>query len=174
MGNGQDLIGVCVLGVTDGFLAESTSNVMESGNAVNLRFGMLRNGNPPGNPHLSPRCGAKTRSGAPCRAPGVWNRKTGKYGRCRMHGGKSTGPRTPEGIERCRKANWKHGERSAEHIAYRRAFRRELQWMRWEGDQLERELRVILRERKRQQRADQQLPLITVLYVGATPNDRDV
>ena len=29
--------------------------------------------------------------------------------RCRNHGGLSTGPRTPEGLERCRKANWKHG-----------------------------------------------------------------
>jgi hypothetical protein len=25
-----------------------------------------------------------------------------------MHGAKSTGPRTPEGLERCRRANWKH------------------------------------------------------------------
>ena len=32
-----------------------------------------------------------------------------KNGRCRMHGGKSTGPRTPQGRERSRRANWKHG-----------------------------------------------------------------
>jgi hypothetical protein len=32
-----------------------------------------------------------------------------KNGRCRHHGGKSTGPRTPEGLERSRKANLKHG-----------------------------------------------------------------
>jgi len=37
-----------------------------------------------------------------------------------MHGGKSTGPRTPEGLERSRKANWKHGYYSAESIAMRR------------------------------------------------------
>src|SRR5574341_1176713 len=30
------------------------------------------------------RCGAKTRSGAPCKSPAIHNRK-----RCRMHGGKS-------------------------------------------------------------------------------------
>jgi hypothetical protein len=30
-------------------------------------------------------------------------------GRCKLHGGKSTGPRTPEGLERSRRANWKHG-----------------------------------------------------------------
>jgi hypothetical protein len=35
-------------------------------------------------------------------------------GRCRMHGGMSTGPRTPEGLERARKARWKHGLCSAE------------------------------------------------------------
>ena len=37
-----------------------------------------------------------------------------------MHGGKSTGPRTPEGLEHSRKANWKHGYYSAESIAIRR------------------------------------------------------
>lgn len=36
-----------------------------------------------------------------------------KNGRCRMHGGLSTGPRTPEGLERSRRARWKHGRRSA-------------------------------------------------------------
>lgn len=36
-------------------------------------------------------CGAKTRRGTPCRALGLAN------GRCRNHGGLSTGPRTPEG-----------------------------------------------------------------------------
>jgi hypothetical protein len=41
-------------------------------------------------------------------------------GRCRLHGGKSTGPRTLEGLERSKKANWKHGYYSAEAIAERR------------------------------------------------------
>ncbi|WP_394893820.1 hypothetical protein ACG873_21575 [Mesorhizobium sp. AaZ16] len=31
-----------------------------------------------------------------------------------MHGGKSTGPRTAEGLERSRKANWRHGYYAAE------------------------------------------------------------
>ena len=35
-------------------------------------------------------------------------------GRCRMHGGLSTGPRTPEGLERSRKARWIHGWYSQE------------------------------------------------------------
>ncbi len=41
-------------------------------------------------------------------------------GRCRMHGGKSTGPRTAEGLERCRRANWKHGRCSAEAVSERK------------------------------------------------------
>ncbi|MHC4558608.1 MAG: HGGxSTG domain-containing protein [Planctomycetota bacterium] len=77
----------------------------------------MKNGNPQGNPMNAPRCGAKTRKGTPCRAPAMTN------GRCRMHGGKSTGPRTPEGLERSRKANWKHGRYSAKSIAIRREMR---------------------------------------------------
>jgi len=68
---------------------------------------LLRNGNPQGNPQDAPRCGAKTGKGTLCMGPAMRN------GRCRMHGGKSTGPRTPEGLERCRKANWRHGHYSA-------------------------------------------------------------
>ena len=65
----------------------------------------------------SPRCGAKTRSGTPCRSPAMPN------GRCRMHGGRSTGPRTPEGLERMRRAKTKHGLYSAETRALMRALR---------------------------------------------------
>ena len=39
----------------------------------------------------SPRCGARTRSGAPCRSPAVAGKK-----RCRMHGGAS-GSGAPRG-----------------------------------------------------------------------------
>lgn len=60
------------------------------------------------------RCGARTRAGGPCRCPAMRN------GRCRMHGGASTGPRTPEGLERCRRASLKHGLRSAAAVAERR------------------------------------------------------
>jgi hypothetical protein len=67
----------------------------------------LRNGNPPGNPNLAPRCGAKNRAGCPCRAPAMPN------GRCHLHGGKSTGPRTPQGIARSFAANTRHGRQSA-------------------------------------------------------------
>ena len=44
-------------------------------------------------------------------------------GRCRLHGGLSTGPKTLAGIERIRKAVTKHGRYSARAIAERRLFR---------------------------------------------------
>jgi len=44
-------------------------------------------------------------------------------GRCRLHGGKSTGPRTPEGLERMRRAKTKHGSYSAETLQLMRAVR---------------------------------------------------
>jgi hypothetical protein len=46
-------------------------------------------------------------------------------GRCRMHGGKSTGPRTPEGLERSRRSNWKHGYYSAKAKRVRRDARQQ-------------------------------------------------
>ena len=58
-----------------------------------------------------PRCGARTRKGRPCRAPAVWDRgkDQARNGRCRLHGGLSTGPKTVAGIERIRQAVTKHG-----------------------------------------------------------------
>ncbi len=72
---------------------------------------LLRNGNPQGDPMNAPRCGAQTCRGTPCRAPAMAN------GRCRLHGGKSTGPRTAEGLARSRKAHYKHGRYSVESKA---------------------------------------------------------
>ena len=74
--------------------------------------------------NAAPRCGAKRRDGGSCRQPGMTN------GRCRMHGGKSTGPRTPEGLERSRRSNWKHGHYSAEAKQVRREARQQLQLLR--------------------------------------------
>src|ERR1039458_125706 len=69
------------------------------------RDGPLRNGNPRGTPNLAPRCGAKVRAtGCACRAPAMAN------GRCRSHGGKSTGPRTPEGRASVARADTAHGQ----------------------------------------------------------------
>ncbi len=81
------------------------------------RRGLLRNGNSGGDLSKVERCGAKTRSNCHCRAPAMPN------GRCRMHGGPSTGPKTPEGLARSRRANWKTGEYSAENKASLRFLR---------------------------------------------------
>jgi hypothetical protein len=43
-----------------------------------------------------------------------------RNGRCRMHGGLSTGPRTAEGLARLRAARTRHGAYSAEARALRR------------------------------------------------------
>ncbi len=53
------------------------------------------------------RCGAQCRDGSSCKAPPVWNRRLDRAvnGRCRMHGGLSTGPRTEEGRRRIAVSN---------------------------------------------------------------------
>lgn len=40
-------------------------------------------------------CGAKTRAGTPCKRTDIW-----ANGRCKLHGGKSTGPTSTEGKAR--------------------------------------------------------------------------
>jgi hypothetical protein len=84
------------------------------GNACSLdpqRRGRLNNGNPGGDFLAASRCGARTRAGCACRQPAMAN------GRCRFHGGKSTGARTADGLARVRNARLVHGLRSAEVIA---------------------------------------------------------
>lgn len=51
---------------------------------------------------LRPRCGAKTRTGKPCQALAVWDKVKDKprNGRCRIHGGLSSGAKTEEGRRR--------------------------------------------------------------------------
>ncbi len=61
------------------------------------------------------RCGAYSkRTGLHCRAPAMSN------GRCRMHGGVSTGPRTAEGLARIVAARTRHGLHGAEMREVRR------------------------------------------------------
>ena len=85
------------------------------------RRGWLKNGNRPGDFSKVPRCGAKNRRGTGCQCPAMPN------GRCRLHGGLSTGPKTPEGIERIKQAVTKHGayakQARAEREHYRNVFR---------------------------------------------------
>jgi hypothetical protein len=88
-----------------------------SSDALHSR-GRLKNGNPSGDYQKAPRCGAKTRSGGcACRQPAMRN------GRCRFHGGKSTGARTAAGRARCARARRTHGFYSAATVALRRAAR---------------------------------------------------
>jgi glucans biosynthesis protein len=57
-------------------------------------------------------CGARTRSGKPCRSYSMAN------GRCRMHGGRGSG--APQGS---RNGNWRHGGSTKEGLAERRQLR---------------------------------------------------
>ena len=74
--------------------------------------------------NAAPRCRAKKRrKKTPCGSSAMAN------DRCRIHGGLSTGPKTVEGIENIRKAQTKHGQRSAEAVRRRKegmALRREI------------------------------------------------
>ena len=68
-----------------------------------------------GAPHEEmPRCGAKTRAGHSCGHFAM------KNGRCRYHGGKSTGAKTINGRARVADANLKHGKYTKEAIDERR------------------------------------------------------
>src|SRR4051794_16716232 len=71
-----------------------------------------------GNPNAAPRCRACTRAGGECHQPAMANRR-----RCRLHGGKSTGPTTEAGLLRSKNARLTHGAYSAEAIAFRRLLR---------------------------------------------------
>ena len=77
------------------------AELIEAGKAT--RFG-------PGWPGI--RCLAKTRRGTLCQNPAIGGRS-----RCKLHGGLSTGPRTPAGKARVIAANTKHGRRSKAHAA---------------------------------------------------------
>ena len=73
------------------------------------------------------RCLAKTRRGTPCQKAAL----KGKT-RCRLHGGLSTGPRTPEGKARAAAAHTKHGRRSREHVEKVKAINAELRRITYE------------------------------------------
>ena len=77
------------------------------------------------------RCRAKTRRGTACQRPA--NKKNG---RCRLHGGASTGAKTEDGRARISAANLRHGkfikdklEKRRENAAKGREIRKELRQM---------------------------------------------
>lgn len=60
-----------------------------------------------------PICGAhRKQTGSTCQAPALRN------GRCKMHGGKSTGPKSPEGLARIAEAQRARWQRIAQALAY--------------------------------------------------------
>jgi len=66
---------------------------------------------------MTPICGAKTkRTGNPCQLYPC------KNGRCYLHGGRSSGPKTLQGLYRIKHANTNHGAYSKEVMENRRAF----------------------------------------------------
>jgi hypothetical protein len=61
------------------------------------------------------RCGARTRRGTTCLKPALRSKT-----RCQLHGGLSTGARTPEGLQRISEANLKHGRQTKDKLAAQR------------------------------------------------------
>ena len=61
------------------------------------------------------RCGAKTRRGTACQRAAYKHN-----GRCALHGGRSTGPKTQRGLQRISEANLKHGRQTKGKLAAQR------------------------------------------------------
>ena len=82
------------------------------------RRGRLKNGNPPATPFRASLWREEPSTGRPCRGPAIHGKR-----RCRLHGGLSTGPRTPEGLERIRQLGTKHWRDPQKAKGQRRALR---------------------------------------------------
>ena len=81
------------------------------------------------------RCGAKTRKGTACLSPAIK-----RNGRCRLHGGASTGPKTIEGRARISLANLRHGKYRKDKLEQKRHNARVGRQIRKELRQIERDL----------------------------------
>ena len=77
------------------------------------------------------RCEARTRRGTPCQRPARL-----PVGRCKLHGGASTGPRTKDGLARLTEARTKHGKFTKEKRAEARRFAEQGRQMRGELKEL--------------------------------------
>ena len=81
------------------------------------------------------RCGAKTRRGTACQRPANKNN-----GRCRLHGGASSGTKTEDGLARISAANLRHGKFTKDKLEKRRENAAKGRDIRKELRQMEREL----------------------------------
>ena len=77
------------------------------------------------------RCEARTRRGTLCQRPARL-----PVGRCKLHGGASTGPRTKDGLARLTESKIKHGKFTKEKRAEARRFAEEGRQMRGELKEL--------------------------------------
>jgi hypothetical protein len=84
--------------------------------------------------NAAPRCGAVQAYGE------ALSRGSHAEWPVRVHGGMSTGPRTPEGLERSRKANWKHGRRSRAASEERERVRSAIRMLRYLATMVKRDL----------------------------------
>ena len=78
------------------------------------------------------RCGAETRKGTPCQRPAYK-----RNGRCSLHGGRSTGPKTDDGLARLTAARTTHGKYTKEKRAAAKRFAEQGRQMRAELAELE-------------------------------------
>jgi hypothetical protein len=78
------------------------------------------------------RCGAKTRKGTACQRPAYK-----RNGRCSLHGGKSAGPKTGDGLARLTAARTTHGKYTKEKRAAAKRFAEQGRQMRAELAELE-------------------------------------
>lgn len=129
-----------------------------------MGLGRLKNGNPTG-PQFGPdwpgkTCGAKTRKETPCQGIAM------KNGRCRMHGGKSTGPKTSAGKDAIRRAHWKHGRYSvfSQEVQKREAARRRIE--RAEVRRIRRAGKIAMRALDRMDNEFAEPTQINVIYAG--------
>jgi len=90
---------------------ETRTNIMKN-------LGRLKNNNPPCDLRLLPRCVAKAKSsGKICGNPAMRDKKV-----CWIHGGRSTGPRTEEGLQKAKAAILKHGKYKKKVLAQHKSL----------------------------------------------------
>jgi hypothetical protein len=77
-----------------------------------------------------PRSDATCRDGSPCQAPPVWDKRLDRpvNGRCRMHGGVSTGPKTEGGCRRIAESNHARATRLDERGKHEAVTQRGIAW----------------------------------------------